>query len=52
MCYSVHMIIITQWGESPLWLASLKGQQKCVELLIEARANVDKPQEVSVTSRL
>ena len=39
-----------QWGESPFWLASWKGHQKCVRLLINAGANVDVPKEVSVTS--
>ncbi len=37
-------------GETPLWLASICGHQKCVELLINAGANVDVPNEVSVSS--
>ena len=40
----------TQSGESPLYTASFNGHQKCVNLLIEAGANVDVPTEVSVTS--
>ena len=39
-----------QSGETPLWTASFDGHQKCMELLIDAGANVDVPQEVSVSS--
>ena len=38
-----------QLGETPLYKSSFKGFQKCVELLIEAGAIVDVPQEVSKT---
>ena len=43
----VSFILNVQWGESPLWNASFNGQKKCVELLIEAGANIDVPREVS-----
>ena len=39
-----------QSGETPLWTASFDGHQKCMELLIDAGANVDIPEEVSVSS--
>ena len=39
-----------QLGETPLWTASFHGHQKCMELLIDAGANVDVPKEVSVSS--
>ena len=51
--YLLIMLILTQyiqWGESPLWSASWKGHQKCVQLLIDAGANVDVPKQVSSTS--
>ena len=40
----------SQWGETALWKASFYGHQKCVELVVEAGANVDVPNNVSVTS--
>ncbi len=39
-----------QSGETPLYTASFRGHQKCMELLIDAGANVDVPREVSVSS--
>ena len=41
--------LYVQWGESPIWTASLGGHEKCVYQLIKAEANVDVPSEVSVT---
>ena len=46
----ITIFLSLQSGESPLWLASFNGHQKCVFLLIEAGANVDVPKRVSVTS--
>ena len=46
----LSFILHTQYGGSPLYSASFHGHQKCVHLLIEAGANVDVPNEVSVTS--
>ena len=40
----------SQTGDTPLWKASFNGHQKCVELLVEAGANVYVPRNVSVTS--
>ena len=37
----------TQSGQSPLWIASFNGHQKCVGLLIDAGANVDIQNKVS-----
>ena len=45
-CFYLHDIL--QWGESPLYLASINGHQKCVQLLLEAGAIVDVQEEVSV----
>ncbi len=39
---------ILQSGESPLYLSSFYGHQKCVQLLLEAGAIVDVQEEVSV----
>ncbi len=41
--------LFTQLGATPLWAASFHGQQKCMKLLIDAGANVDVPNEVSVS---
>ncbi len=50
---SHHAAIIVshyvQLGESPLYLASFYGHQKCVELLINAGAIVDIKKEVSIS---
>ncbi len=51
-----HNILFTlfssyvQSGQTPLWAASFNGHQKCMELLIDAGANVDVPKGVSVSS--
>ncbi len=42
--------IYVQSGQTPLWVASFDGHQKCMELLIDVGANVDVPREVSVSS--
>ncbi len=41
-----------QWGETPLYFASLCGHQKCMEVLIDAGGRVNVPTEVSVSSSL
>ena len=35
-----------QWGQTPLWTASFDGHEKCVQLLIEAKASTDVPRKV------
>ncbi len=45
--HTVHIQI--QFGNSPLWSAILKGHQKCMLLLVNAGANVDVQQNVSVS---
>ncbi len=37
-----------QSGATPLWVASFSGHLKCMQLLIDAGANIDVPKEVSV----
>ena len=37
--------IYVQWGTSPIWTASFHGHDKCVQLLIEAGAIIDLPEE-------
>ena len=39
-----------QSGVTPLLVASFYGHQKCMELLIDAGANVDLPTEVRISS--
>ena len=46
----VFVSLYVQSGGSPLWTASFKGYQKCVELLINAGSIVDMQNEVSVSS--
>ncbi len=45
----IVFLLYVQWGETPLWKASFRGHQKCMELLIDAGANVDIFNEVSVS---
>ncbi len=45
MFYVMHV----QWKQSPVFLASFKGHHKCVDLLINAGANVDLQKAVSVS---
>ncbi len=45
-CFCLHDIL--QTGGSPLYLASLDGHLKCVELLLEAGAIVNVQKDVSV----
>ncbi len=44
--FSSYMYV--QFGETPLYAASFNGHKKCVELLIDAGANIDVPKRVSV----
>ncbi len=47
----IVFLLYVQPGQTPLWTASFSGYQKCMELLIDAGANVDIPnEEVSVSS--
>ncbi len=49
--HAVYIVFLhVQLGQTPLWTASVSGHQKCMELLINAGANVDIPNEVSVSS--
>ncbi len=41
------LVSYVQVGQTPLYVACFCGHQKCVELLINAGANVDTPKEVS-----
>ena len=49
----VYIILLTmschsQYGQTPLYLASSHGHQNYVELLIQTGANVDVPRQVSI----
>ena len=41
-----------QGGRTPLWIASYYGHTGAVQLLIEAKAAVDQPMEVSSASAM
>ncbi len=41
-------MLFIQYGQTPLWIASFYGHQKCMELLIDAGADVNEKDEVSV----
>ena len=43
LCYPV----IVQWGETPIYVASLYGHDKVVEVLLTAGADVNLPNKVS-----
>ena len=45
--YIATCMLILQWGETPLYVASEHGHYKVVELLITAGANVNIITEVS-----
>ena len=45
---SLHMSVITQWGESPLILAAGSGKTEVVSLLVEAGAALDLQNEVNM----
>ncbi len=49
---STVYIDFVQEGATPLWTASFYGHHKCMELLIDAGANVDVLEEVSVSIKL
>ena len=38
-----------QSGQTPLYIASFHGHQKCAQLLIKAGANINVPKPVSMT---
>ena len=40
-CVSLHMSVITQYGDSGLMMAARKGRTEVVSLLLEAGANTD-----------
>ena len=45
---SLHMSVITQWGESPLMLAVRSGETEVVSLLVEAGAALDLQNKVNM----
>ena len=38
---SLHMSVITQWGDSALMMATRKGKTEIVSLLLQAGADTD-----------
>ena len=45
---SLHMSVITQWGESPLILAARSGKTEVVSLLVKAGAALDLKDQVNM----
>ena len=45
---SLHMSIITQWGEFPLMEAARRGKTEVVSLLMEAGAALDLQNKVNM----
>ena len=45
---SLHMSVITQWGESPLMLAARSGSTEVVSLLVKAGAALDLQDQVNM----
>ena len=45
---SLHMFVITQWGESPLMVATWSGKTEVVSLLVKAGAALDLQNEVNM----
>ena len=46
--YLLTMCCHSQFGQTPLYLASFYGHQNYVELLIQTEVNVDVPQKVNI----
>ena len=45
---SLHMSVITQWGESPLMMAARSGETEIVSLLVKAGAALDLQNKVNM----
>ena len=45
---SLHMFVITQWGESPLMVATTEGETEVVSLLVKAGAALDLQNKVNM----
>ena len=45
---SLHMSVITQWGESPLMMAARNGRTEVVPLLVKAGAALDLQDQVNM----
>ena len=45
---SLHMSVITQWGQSPLMKAARNGETEVVSLLVEAGAALDMQDQVNM----